>query len=98
MSAFNLTFQKLFGSSTNDNNCKTDLKLCPPQLEDKKKFHSRLPETVLFVSSTNSTVLQSEEKKFFFHSRSPETVLNSISFTFLSNWKTSDLHLVLEDL
>ena len=70
MSAFNLTFQKLFGSSTNDNNCKTDLKLCPPQLEDKKKFHSRLPETVL----------------------------NSISFTFLSNWKTSDLHLVLEDL
>ena len=70
MSAFNLTFQKLFVSSTNDNNCKTDLKLCPPQLEDKKKFHSRLPETVL----------------------------NSISFTFLSNWKTSDLHLVLEDL
>ena len=67
MSAFNLTFQKLVVSSTNDNNCKTDLKLCPPQ---------------------------SEEKKFFFHSRSPETVLNSISFTFLSNWKTSDLHLV----
>ena len=35
--------------------------------------------------------------KKIFHSRSTKTLLNGISFTFLSYWKTSDLHLVLED-
>ena len=31
-----------------------------------------------------------------FHYRLPKTTLNGISFTFLSSWKTSDLHLRLE--
>ena len=32
-----------------------------------------------------------------FHSRLPKTMKQSIWFTFLSYWKTSDLDLILED-
>ena len=38
----------------------------------------------------------SETKKIF-HSRSSKLALNGFFFTFLSYWKTSDLHLVLKD-
>ena len=36
-------------------------------------------------------------KNKIFHFRLRKTTLNDISFTFLSYWKTSDLHLILED-
>ena len=36
--------------------------------------------------------------KRIFHSRLTKRILNSISFTFLSYWKTSDLHFILEDI
>ena len=35
--------------------------------------------------------------KNIFYSRTPETALNGIFSNFLSYWKISDLHLVLED-
>ena len=35
--------------------------------------------------------------KKIFHSQLPKTTLNNICFTFLSYWKTSDLHFILED-